>query len=156
LPYKWNVIAYDTFPNANYNNGSGWLDDWYKTGQVSIINTDNPRSSYHMRILKGGSVNRSITFLFRQKPKLEFWAKITGFIPGDEAYLKISTNYIIWNTLKTWDVTNSNATYTFYRFDLSNYANYPFFWIKFTRNSNNNQIASLDIDDVNVFETLPA
>ncbi|PIU21905.1 MAG: hypothetical protein COT14_03955 [Candidatus Diapherotrites archaeon CG08_land_8_20_14_0_20_30_16] len=157
LPYKWHQIAYDNFPTANYKGGSGWLDDWYKTGQVSIISTDNPHSpSYHMQVLKGGSVNRSLTFLFRQKPKLEFWAKITGFIPGDEAYMKISTNYLIWNTVKKWDVTNSNATYAFYKIDLSNYTNYPFFWIMFSRNSNNNQIASLEVDDIYVFETLPA
>lgn len=157
LPYRWNRIAYDYFSSASYSSGAGWLDDWYKTGSVSVISTDNPYSaSYHMQILKGGSVNRPITFLTRNKPKLEFYGKITGFIPGDEAYLKVSTNYFFWTTLKTWNVTNSNATYAFYEFDLSNYSNYPFFWIQFSRNSNNNQIASLEIDDVNVFETVPA
>jgi hypothetical protein len=109
-----------------------------------------------MQLLKGGQVDRPLTFLLRQKPKLEFWAKITGFIPGDQAYLKISTNYFIWTTLKTWDVTNSNATYSFYKYDLSNYSNYPFFWVRFSRNSNNNQIASLEIDDLYIYETLPA
>lgn len=156
LPYKWNIVAYDTFPNANYNNGTGWSIDWQKTGQVSIINTDNPISSYHMQILKGGIVYRKLNMTNKVMPKLEFWAKITGFIPGDLAYLQISTNGTAWTTLKTWDVTNSNATYAFYKYDLSDYENAASLWLRFSRNSNNNQIASLEIDEVYISETLPA
>ncbi|PIU02688.1 MAG: hypothetical protein COT55_02220 [Candidatus Diapherotrites archaeon CG09_land_8_20_14_0_10_32_12] len=158
LPYRWSRIAYDDFPTANYNGGSGWLIDWYKTGQVSIISTDNPHSpSYHMQLLKGGIVYRTLNMQNKYLPKLEFYGKITGFIPGDEAYLDVSSNGTSWSRLESWGVTNSNATYTFYTFDLTNYTNNSSqFYIKFSRNGNQNQIASLEIDDVNVFETVPA
>ena len=156
-PYKWNVFAYDDFSSGGYSGGSGWGGDWSKTGQVSIVTTNTPHSpSYQLELLKGGSVNRFITFYGRNKPKLEFWAKITGFIPGDEAYMKISTTYFFWTTVKTWTVLDSTSTYTLNRVDLTNYSNAPLFWVQFSRNSNNNTIASLDVDDVNVFETLPA
>jgi hypothetical protein len=117
-------VASDNFESGGWAGGTGWLGDWYQTGDASIVTSDSPyEGSYHLR-LRGdtGYVSRSVDFSSQPKANLQFWAKADDFESGEQAWCLISENGTAWTTVHTWVDGDDDNTYRFYNIDLSSYS----------------------------------
>ncbi len=147
------VIAYDVFPDSTWDEGEGWLDDWYHTGDSTISNWGSPHSSpRHLRLRRAtGYVDRSVDLSNYCNPRLEFWAKAESFESGEEAYVKVSPDDSTWYTLKTWVNGDDDGAYHFYAFDLNSYNLTSEFWIAFEAGMGSTS-DRFYVDDVNIVQ----
>jgi len=150
------IIAFDVFPSNSWNTGSGWLGAWYHIGNSSLQTNGTPYSSpRHLRLRTGtGYVDRAVDLSSYCNPRLEFWAKATGFEAGDEAYVMVSHNDSDYYTLKTWVDGEDDGVYHFYEFDLNAFTLSSEFWIAFQSGMNQTNDV-IYIDDVNIVEKTP-
>lgn len=150
------IIAFDVFPSNSWDTGSGWLDDWYHIGDSSLQTSGTPYSSpRHLRLRTNtGYVDRAVDLSSYCNPRLEFWAKATGFENGDEAYVMVSHNDSDYYTLKTWVNGEDDGVYHFYEFDLNAFTLSSEFWIAFQSGMNQTNDV-IYIDDVNIVEKTP-
>ncbi len=132
----WETIASDNFESGTWSGGTGWLADWYYEGGASIVTTDSPyEGSYHLRLSDStGYVKRSVD-IRGPSANLQFWAKATGWDPGEGAQCLISPNGIDWTAVYTWVNGDDDNTYHFYDIDLSPYNLSSEFWIAFDSNA---------------------
>jgi len=132
----WETIASDDFESGTWSGGSGWLYDWYYEGEASIVTTGTPyEGSYHLQLASStGYVKRSVD-LRGPSANLRFWAKATGWDPGEGAQCLISPNGTDWTVVYTWVNGDDDNTYHFYDIDLSSYTLSSEFWIAFDSNA---------------------
>ncbi len=164
------IIASEDFESGGWSGGSGWLDAWYHTGDSSIRTSGGPyQGSYHLRLrTSSGYVKRAVDLSDQPSAKLQFWAKVTGFENGDDAYCKISPDGSQWTTVVSWTKTGGqnqatigdstididNDTYYFYDVDLSSYTMSTDFWIAFEAGMNQNN-DHLYVDSLELVRVLP-
>jgi len=132
----WETIASDNLESGGWAGGTGWLGNWYQTGDSSVINTESPyEGSYHLRLRSNtGYVKRSVDLSGLPSARLRFWARARSFEAGEEAYCRISSNGADWTTVYTWVVGDDDNTYHYYDIDLSTYTLSSEFWIVFQAN----------------------
>lgn len=132
----YNTLASDDFESGDWSGGSGWLADWYHTGDASVNATGTPcAGSYHLRLRDNtGNATRTVDLSGQATVQLQFYAKADNFEPGAEAYCLISSNGSDWSTLYTWVNGDDDNQYHFYDIDLTPYELSSEFYISFQSN----------------------
>jgi len=151
-------MANDDFESGGWTGGSGWLADWYHTGNASIVTTGSPyQGSYHLLLTSdNGYARRSVDLSGRYSASLQFQAKANSFEGGGEAYCLISSDGNDWTTIHTWVNGDDDNTYHYFDIDLSSYTLSNEFWIAFEANmgDTNDYFYIDDLKVVNTFETI--
>lgn len=151
---NWSIdaLAFDDFEDG-WGGGFGWLENWYHTGQSTLTTSGRPYSgSKHLRLRSSsGYVYRKFNTSTISSLDVEFWAKVKGWEAGDEAIFKVSSDGSTWHIIRTWTFSDSNNSYIFYSFDLSNYTATSELWIAFEADMNNNN-DYLYIDNLKLVE----
>jgi prepilin-type N-terminal cleavage/methylation domain-containing protein len=126
------TIASDDFESGDWEGGSGWLDEWYHSGDARIRSDgDSYEGSYHLRLRRGnGYVDRAVDLSGQTNVRLQFWAKVDSFEGGDTAQALVSPDDTNWTTVKTW-TASSDDDYHFVDIDLSGFTMTGEFWIAF-------------------------
>lgn len=127
------TIASDNFESGGWSGGSGWLYDWWRSGNASIVTTGSPyQGSRHLR-LRGpdGYVDRALNLSGRSNVHLQFWAKVDSLEASDIASALVSPDDTNWTVVQSWTSANSDNTYRFYDIDLSGFTMSSEFWIAF-------------------------
>lgn len=150
------TLASDDFESAGWSGGSGWLSGWSASGEASVLKGGKPHEErYHLRLRSStGYVKRAVDLAGQSGLRLQFWAKVESFEPGDQAELLVSPDGAVWTTAKSWTSANSDNTYRFVDIDLSSYAVSAQFWIAFDANMSAND-DHLFIDDLRLVKIFP-
>ncbi len=149
------IIAFHDFPDLSWSSGTGWLYEWYHTGDSRIVFGNSYTGNYSLRLRREtGYIDRAVDLSAYINPRLQFWAKTNGFEPGDEAYAMVSSNDTDWTILKTFTFNEPNNTYVFYDFDLSSLNLSSEFWIAFSAGMNNRN-DYFYVDDINIIQRTP-
>ncbi len=117
------AIAGDDFESGGWSGGTGWLQEWYHTGEAAVVSSGWPQQgSYHL-MLHGNSdyASRSVDLSNIYGVRLYFWAKAKSFQSGEEVHCLVSSNGSDWDTVKTWANGDDDNVYRFYDIDLSPY-----------------------------------
>jgi len=147
--------ASDDFESGGWTGGTGWLDNWYHSGNASVTGSGTPyEGSYHLRLRRNtGYVDRSVDLSEATSARLQFWAKANSFESGEEAYCLVSSNDTDWTTVHTWvDDVDDDDVYRFHDIDLSPYELTSEFWIAFQANMSGNQ-DYFYVDDLEIIYT---
>ncbi len=104
-----------------------------ETSNAGIVSAGGPRTGdYHLRIRGStGFAKRAADLSGQYGIRLQFWAKVDSFEPGDEAGLQVSPDGVTWTSAKTWTSADSDNTYHFVDVDLSSYDVSSEFWVGF-------------------------
>jgi hypothetical protein len=132
--------ASDDFESGGWGGGSGWLDDWYHSGDATITFWSFPyEGNYHL-LLQGSTsyASRAIDLSDATGAHLQFQSKTDSFESGDEAYCLISSNGMDWVPVRTWAYGDDDVdgNYHYYDIDLSPYTLSSEFWIAFDAGMN--------------------
>ena len=149
-------LASDDFESGGWTGGSGWLYDWYYTGDASIIDWDSPyEGSYHLRLRRDtGYVERAVDLSGVSSARLQFQAKARSFELGEEAYCLVSPDDVDWTTVYTWVNGDDDNTYHFFDIDLSPYTLSSEFWIAFEANMGRRRSrAEFYVDDLQIISS---
>ena len=132
----WETIASDNFESGGWAGGTGWLGNWYQTGDSSVIISGIPyQGSYHLQLRSNtGYVKRSVDLSYLPSANLRFWAKAVSFEGQEQAQCLISSNGVDWTVVRTWVNVDADNTYRSYDIDLSSYTLSSEFWIAFKAN----------------------
>lgn len=127
------LIASHDFNDNSMNGGTGWLSAWSHQGSTSITTQQNPyEGPRHLR-LRGATayIERSVDLMGKSDVHLQFYAKVDSFESGDIMNCLVSSNYIDWTVVETWDSGDSDNTYHAVDIDLSSFEMSSEFWIAF-------------------------
>ncbi len=132
----YTTVASDDFESGDWAGGTGWLDDWYSSGDAAVTASGTPyEGSYHLRLRRAtGYVDRAVDLSGAVSARLRFWAKANYFESGEEAYCLISDNDVDWTTVHTWVDGDDDDQYRFHDIDLTPYDLSSQFWIAFEAN----------------------
>jgi hypothetical protein len=134
------TLAADDFESGDGEGGTGaWTDNWTLQGDASITTSELPHEGfYHLRLLGDNDANPGDGYARRQvdlsshpNAQLRFWAKMNDFETEDYVDVRVSTNLVEWNTLRTFVNGEDDNTYRSYTFDLSGYGGPSTFYIAF-------------------------
>ena len=125
------LIASHDFNDNNMNGGNGWLSGWNHQGSTSITTSQNPYEGTHHLQMRGSNayVERSVDLTGMTDVHLQFYAKVNSFEGGDTMSCLVSSNYIDWTIVQTWDNSDSDDTYYPVDIDLSSFEMSSEFWI---------------------------
>jgi hypothetical protein len=140
------TIAFDDFESGGWSGGSGWLWNWWDSGDASIVTNGQPHGgSRHLRLRRAnGYVDRAVDLTGQTDVRLQFWAKANSFEPGETASCSIYDGSS-WNTVQTWEDGDDDNTYHFYDIDLSGFAMSSEFYVAFDAEmSGNNDYPYID------------
>lgn len=128
-------IAADDFESGGWTGGTGWLWEWYHSGDASVTNLGGPyQGSYHLRLRRAtGYVDRALDLSTYSNVRLQFWAKANSFESGETAVCNIYDG-VAWDTVHTWSDGDDDNIYRFYDIDLSGYNMSSQFYITFQAN----------------------
>ncbi|MHC1629950.1 MAG: discoidin domain-containing protein, partial [Methanoculleaceae archaeon] len=114
-------IADDNWESGDFSGGSGWMYDWYHSGNADVISITSPhQGQYHLRIRSNdGYVDRSVDVTGYRDVHVSFWAKAESFERDETATFTVSTDDQNWYTLQTWANGDDDGVYRYYDFDLS-------------------------------------
>ncbi|UCC17068.1 MAG: hypothetical protein JSU58_00505 [Dehalococcoidales bacterium] len=134
------LIASHDFNDNSMNGGSGWLSGWNYMGSASIITQQNPYEGTHHLRLRGANtyVERSVDLTGKNDVNLQFYAKVDSFEAGDTMSCLVSSDYVEWTVVETWDSDDSDNTYHPFDIDLSPFEMSSEFWIAFDSGVNRN------------------
>ena len=126
-------LAWDDFETDDFTGGSGWLDDWYDSGDASVVSTQGPyEGSFHLRLRRAnGYVDRALDLSGWTNVRLQFWAKADSFEPGEFAQLLVSPDGAVFTPVRTWVDGEDDDMYRFEDIDLSSFSMTDEFWIAF-------------------------
>jgi hypothetical protein len=140
-------LAADGFEIIGYgcsdgNDGTGsWIGAWDFDGDA-VISSSQSHEGDCCLWLEGddnsypgdGYAEREVNLSGSsgEGPFLSFWARVSSFesYDHDEAYVKVSTNGVSWDTLKTFN-SGDNGDYVRYQYDLSSYGTPSSFYVAF-------------------------
>lgn len=150
------TLASDDFESGGWSDGSGWLGGWSASGEASVLKAGSPHDgSYHLRLRSStGYVKRAVDLSGQSGLRLQFWAKVESFEPGDQAELLVSPDGAAWTTAESWTSADSDNTYRFVDVDLSPYTVSAQFWIAFDAKMSAND-DHLFIDDLLLVKIFP-
>ncbi|MCZ6789997.1 MAG: hypothetical protein O7D33_08720 [Chloroflexi bacterium] len=150
------TLASDDFESGGWSGGNGWIGSWSASGEASVLKAGNPHEgSYHLRLRSStGYVKRAVDLSGQSGLRLQFWAKVESFEPGDQAELLFSPDGAAWTTAKSWTSVDSDNTYRFVDVDLSPYAVSAQFWIAFDAKMSAND-DHVFIDDLLLVKIFP-
>lgn len=128
--------AWDDFETGDLTGGSGWLEEWSDSGDVSVLSAGTPyEGSFHLRLRRGtGYVERTLDLSGNKNIRLQFQAKVDSFEPGETAELLVSSDGVVYTPVKVWDDSDDDNTYYPEDIDLSSYTMASEFYIAFDAN----------------------
>lgn len=146
-----NTIASHDFDDASWSGGTGWLNDWFYTGQVAMVTSGLPYQGTHHLLIQHDNayIKRAVNLNGYTGVRLQFWAKAFNLEGNDIAYCYVSPDNSNWTSVKTWAAGDDDNLYKFWEIDLSSFAMTSEFWIAFDSEFNN-QNDFLYIDDLRI------
>ncbi|MBN2076781.1 MAG: hypothetical protein JW762_14625 [Dehalococcoidales bacterium] len=128
-----NIIASHDFNDNNWSGGAGWLSQWNRNGSTSLTTSRSPYEGTHHLQLQGKNayVERSVDLTGMTDVHLQFYAKVRSFEGGDTMSCLVSSDYVDWKVVQTWDRSDSDETYYPVDIDLSSFEMSSEFWIAF-------------------------
>jgi len=134
------LISSHDFNDNSMNGGTGWISGWSHQGSTSITTQQDPYEGTHHLRLRGTSayIERSVDLTGKSDVHLQFYAKVDSFESGDTMSCLVSSNYVDWTVVKTWDSGDSDNTYHAVDIDLSTFEMSSEFWIAFDSGVNRN------------------
>jgi hypothetical protein len=134
------VIADHDFNDNNWSGGTGWLSSWSHQGLTSITTGQSPYEGTHHVQMRGSNayIERSVDLTGMTDVHLQFYAKVRLFEGGDTMSCLVSSDYIDWTVVQTWDSSDSDNTYYPVDIDLSSFEMSSQFWIAFDSGVNQN------------------
>ena len=138
---SYTTVASDDFESGGWTGGTGWLDNWYSSGDAAVTDTGTPyEGGYHLRLRRAnGYADRAVDLSGVASARLRFWAKANSFESGEEAYCLVSDDDSNWHIVHTWVDGDDDDQYRFYDIDLSSYNLSSEFWIAFEANMSGGQ-----------------
>jgi hypothetical protein len=148
MSYDWqgfSAFAYDGFESGDASGGTGtWLQDWTLTGNYQLDTSDEYKGIYSLE-LRGdnddspgkGYAQRHNDASANSQITLGYRAKLDGWEGGDELYVKVSTDGIFWDTIKTFVNGEDDDTYRYYEHFLFVHGSPATFYVAFESNMNN-------------------
>jgi hypothetical protein len=145
------TLASDDFESGDWEGGSGWLDEWYHSGDAEVTDDgDAHDGEYHLRLRRAnGYVDRAVDLSGQTNVRLQFWAKVDSFEGGDFAEALVSPDDVNWTVVKTWTAADSDDDYHYVDIDLSSFTMSSEFWIAFDAEMNRRN-DRLYIDDLRI------
>lgn len=130
--------AFDGFETGNGGGGTGvWSGSWSLSGNYFFDTSGEYAGNYHLRLRSNnGYARRQVNLSSATGPYLYFWAKANSFENGETAQVKVSTDGVNWDILRTFVNGEDDNTYHQYAFDLSGYGSPPVFYVAFDANMN--------------------
>lgn len=134
------LIASHDFNDSNWSGGTGWLSDWSHLGSTLITTSQNPYEGTHHVQMRGSNayIERSVNLTGMTDVHLQFYAKVRAFEGSDTVSCLVSSDYMDWTVVQTWDSSDSDNTYYPIDIDLSSFEMSSEFWIAFDSDVNQN------------------
>ncbi|MFC1925597.1 type II secretion system protein J [Chloroflexota bacterium] len=127
------TLAWDDFESGGWTGGTNWVDDWYYLQDTDIVTSGSPyEGTYHLELVgSDGYADRAIDLSGQSNIRLQFWAKVDSFKSGDTAVCQVSSDGVVWHTVRTWVDGEDDNIYRYEDIDLSSYTMSSEFWIAF-------------------------
>ena len=127
------LIAEHDFNDNNWNGGTGWLTGWSRQGSTSITTSQSPyEGTHHLQLRSSNAyIERSVDLSGKSDVHLQFYAKVRSFESADTISCLVSSDYVDWTVVQTWDRNDSDNIYHPVDIDLSSFDMSSEFWIAF-------------------------
>ena len=147
------LLAADDLESGDLIGGTGWLDTWTTSGTVSATSANAPQQgSFHMQAEKASEAMRSLDLSGKTGVTWSFQAKPSGLSGNREAYAEVSSDGIVWDTVRTWTRNDIQDVYGAEAIDLSPFTMTSQFWIRFRVSGGGGPVWSLFVDDISIAE----
>lgn len=104
------LIASEGFESGDWEGGTGWNGKWKNASNALNTTSGTPYAgTHHLQLKKTGSIQRPINLFGYSTATLSFYWKIVANNPGDQLYVDISNDGIIWTQLA--NLTTRNGSY---------------------------------------------
>ena len=148
--------ASDDFESGDLNAGSGWDDSqWSANNSAEVRSKEGPvQGSWHVRIRKDGSIERTVDLTGESQVFLSFWLKAKGFDDDDNAQVIMTPNGGSPIVLQTWVEGQDDDTYAQYTYDLDALGVTPATTVtlRFEMNGDKNG-DKIHVDDIQIYST---
>ena len=149
--------AADDFESGDTDGGIGWADtQWSANNSAEARTKEGPaQGSWHVRIRKDGSLERTVDLTGESLVSLSFWLKAKGFKDGATASVIVTPDGGSPITLQTWTDDDDDDTYRQYTYDLDVVGATPTstLLVRFEMNGTKNG-HKIHIDDVQIFSSV--
>jgi len=127
------MIADHDFNDNNWSGGTGWLSGWNHQGSTSLTTSQDPYEGTRHVQMRGSNayLERSVDLTGMSAVHLQFYAKVRSIDGGDTLSCLVSSDYVDWTVVQTWDSSDSDDAYHPVDIDLSAFEMSSEFWIAF-------------------------
>jgi len=113
------TVAYDDF-ETSFSGGVGWTGRWIRSGDTRRVH--QPYAGlWSARLRATGAMKRHVDLTGVTGARLQLWARVHSFEPGDTAEIQISPDAINFVPVRTLTHADSDFVWHYYDLDLSSY-----------------------------------